>query len=547
MQTGSKPLPETWQPMTGIALRQSVEGSVLEEVTSALTEKHFPLVRVRKRSNEDPWITRSIRRLWKKKVRLYNRAGKCAAWWETDAILQREIDAAKEGFVDRLLEDGGNGRSFYAATKRLATATATPPWKVSDLYVGLEPGQICREVLGFYGALAKTERPGLRPVGPRFPGGLARFSVDSTLKMLKESKKTDSSVPGDPLPHLIRSHPEAFARPVMQIYNRINDTGFWPAQWKIEYLTIIPKIPNPSDLSECRNISCTSAFSKILEYQVLAQLRAELAPDPDQYGGVPKCGVEHLLLDLWEGILTAMEDGKTAAVLLGVDYEKAFNRMEHDVCLHQLEALWASAGSLSLVRSFLEGRRMTIVIDGQQVTPEAIERGSPQGSVLGCLLYCVTTQSLTKGLRERADQRGPLHRQGSGDGPANHHEGDVCGEPSAFLYVDDTTLLDRVPVDSAQRHLSTSTPRAHFEELRLERDFAVLEGRAGDINMRINTKKTQLLVIGPANGYDHTAALLTRHGDTVNSIDRLKLVGFTFGTKPGVGEHVLGIKQGFMR
>ena len=385
----------------------TVEGMVdkLEAVIASLTDKHFPLVRVRKRSNEDPWITRSIRRLWKKKIRIYKRAGKCATWWETDRVLQEEITAAKESFVERLLEDGGNGKTFYAATKKLAAATAAPPWAVTDLYVGLEPGQVCRQVLDFYGGIAKSDRSRVERDGLRIPGGLGVFTMERTEKRLKESRKTDSRDEGDPLPHLIRCFPDAFAGPVSEIYNRVNDTGYWPAQWKTEYLTVIPKVSNPADLSECRNIGCTSAFSKILEYQVLAKLRAELIPDEGQYGGVPKCGVEHLLLDLWEKILTSMEGGNTAAILLGVDYDKAFNRMEHDICLEQLRKLGALSGSISIVRAFLEERMMTIVINGHKAEPMPIQRGSPQGSVLGCLLYCVTTQNLTKDLR--SDQPNP--------------------------------------------------------------------------------------------------------------------------------------------
>ena len=114
----------------------------------------------------------------------------------------------------------------------------------------------------------------------------------------------------------------------------INETGYWPKTWKTEHLTIIPKVPNPNDLSEYRNISCTSAFSKILEGQVLLQLRQVLLQlrkvllhYPNQYGGVPKSRVEHLLVDLWEEILVAMEGGRDAAVLQGVDYEKTFNSM----------------------------------------------------------------------------------------------------------------------------------------------------------------------------------------------------------------------------
>lgn len=41
-----------------------------ENAIKTLTEKHYPLVRIRKRSNEDPWISHKIRKLWKKKIRL---------------------------------------------------------------------------------------------------------------------------------------------------------------------------------------------------------------------------------------------------------------------------------------------------------------------------------------------------------------------------------------------------------------------------------------------------------------------------------------------
>ena len=58
-----------------------------------------------------------------------------------------------------------------------------------------------------------------------------------------------------------------------------------------------------------------------------------------------------------------MEGGKTAAVMLGVDYEKAFNRMDHSVCLSKLRALGASDGSFAMVRAFLDRRCMTISID----------------------------------------------------------------------------------------------------------------------------------------------------------------------------------------
>lgn len=91
-----------------------------------------------------------------------------------------------------------------------------------------------------------------------------------------------------------------------------------------------------------------------------------------------------MLIDMWQKVMEALEGGKNAAVLLGVDYEKAFNRMEHSVCLDRLRQLGASEGSVALVKAFLQDRTMTITVEGHKATPVQIVHGSPQGSVLGC-------------------------------------------------------------------------------------------------------------------------------------------------------------------
>ena len=119
---------------------------------------------------------------------------------------------------------------------------------------------------------------------------------------------------------------------------------------------------------------------------------------------------------------------------------------------------------------------MTIKIYEVAGTPVKIGRGSPQGSVLGCLLYCVTTQCLTKQLRGA---------EGAGDAAEQGAE--------AFLYVDDTTLFDSVPVDNEARHITVNRTEAAFDGLQVGADFDALTGRAKAIGMKINAKKTQRL------------------------------------------------------
>ena len=299
------------------------------------------------------------------------------------------------------------------------------------------------------------------------------------------------------------------------------------------------------------------------------------------------CGAEHLLVELWDEVHSAMEKGQCAGILLGVDFEKAFNRMDHSVCLARLRELGASEGSVSLVGAFLEGRRMTIRIGEHEAHPVDITKGSPQGSVLGCLLYCVTTQKLTYNLKLPAavspeevpipnsrPQRSassatlpavpPRGRpvqyfpQDSSDeegvefwGPEAHTAedqqvgtGDFIPKLLSFKYIDDTTIFMPALMSGASRHITTADTVERFEELPLGAVLEDLLHRSSEIGMKINTAKTQLLVISPPNGCI-TSAVITANGVHIELGTKMKLVGFNFGTGPGAGEYVLALRDKF--
>ena len=522
--------------------------------------------------------------------------GKSRRWTNLRDTLAREIAEKKEAFLDKMIEEGRNGKDFHAAIKRLA-GIGSRKWSVKDLFPNESEESACESVAEYFAGVGGDGED--VPPDPRVdPSSLGHFSEERTEALLKRLKKTESHVPGDPLPHLIRKSPRTFAVPLTKIFNMISNSGVWPDSWKTEYVTVIPKTSNPATLSECRNISCTAIFSKTLENALLDQLRSELTPDPDQYGGIKNCGAEHLLINLWESILESMDNGDSAAVLMGVDFEKAFNRMNHAHCVEQLAKLGASPGSISLAQSFLENRNMIVRIGSAQSRPRKITRGSPQGSVLGCLLFCVTTQNLGSGLMGAPATPPPMnvhdlpaagtpaafqsaHRlprlgdsdvrffpqddsSGSDDdinfwetrpAPPEHLvntdlEGavDELGGPviSKFVYVDDTTFFQPVPLSEAVRHLTTSQTIEEVHPELLSACFANIDREGTEIGMKINGSKTQLLAIGTNNGCN-TVASIRINGEKITSGKQMKLVGFNFGSSPDVSAHIDGIKKAFRR
>ena len=205
------------------------------------------------------------------------------------------------------------------------------------------------------------------------------------------------------------------------------------------------------------------------------------------------------------------------------------------MCLEQLERLGASPQSIVMVKAFLENRTMTISLGGHSARPVHISRGSPQGSVLGCMLYCVTTQLLTWDLRRE---------QRLNSAVLTPHESQ---ERAAFLYVDDSKLFDSIPMSEAVRHCTTSKTVEVFLQPAIAGDMDELTRCAEKIGMVINGKKTQLLVISPFNGCHTTATIATAAGDSITAMEELRLVGFTFGSSPGAGAHVAAIGEKYKR
>ena len=159
-----------------------------------------------------------------KKIRIYKKAGRSDAWWEVDRVLQEQIKSSRESFVEKMLEEGNSSKSFYSATRKLASSSPQHQCSVRDVFPGREAKDACSEVLSYFGSIATAEGSPL-PVVNQVHGGLAPFGSQRTETLLGAAKKSDSMVKGDPLPNLVRCYPTAFSGPVSEIFNAINVTG----------------------------------------------------------------------------------------------------------------------------------------------------------------------------------------------------------------------------------------------------------------------------------------------------------------------------------
>jgi hypothetical protein len=80
--------------------------------------------------------------------------------------------------------------------------------------------------------------------------------------------------------------------------------------------------------------------------------------------------------------------------LLGLlDLSAAFDTVDHDVLVERLERTnGIHSVALDWLRSYLHGRRQTVLYDGVSSTLRSLVCGVPQGTVLGPLLFLLYTR-----------------------------------------------------------------------------------------------------------------------------------------------------------
>ena len=204
-------------------------------------------------------------------------------------------------------------------------------------------------------------------------------------------------VVGDIFPDLVTKYSDFLAIPLTSIFNEIVRTSLWPLKWKVEYVTVNPKNSDPQGFGDLRNISCTKLFSKIMESFVLQWASQEVSCKFNQFGGVKKCSGTHMLIQIWQKILANLKDRRAGTVLTSIDYAKAFNRLSYQHCLKAFAKQGASTAVLRLIATFLTGRSMSVRVSSTWSSLRMVSGGCPQGSILGVLLFNLTTDDLEEG------------------------------------------------------------------------------------------------------------------------------------------------------
>ena len=155
------------------------------------------------------------------------------------------------------------------------------------------------------------------------------------------------------------------------------------------------------DLTNYRPVTNLSYLLKIEEHAMLEQLVSFL----EEASVIPHCQFAYRRFHSTETALCKMYNDLVHTICLGrasllvlLDLSQAFNTVEHQLFLNDLYNSGVRDIALNLLKSYISEREQRVVVGETQSEPMFLHCGTPQGSVLGPLLFIVYTSSLVNDL-----------------------------------------------------------------------------------------------------------------------------------------------------
>ena len=191
---------------------------------------------------------------------------------------------------------------------------------------------------------------------------------------------------------------ESILVPLTNLVNLSFEQGVFPSELKLAIITPLYKAKDPMFFNNYCPISLLSVFSKIIERLMYSRLlnfiNKHKILNKLQFGFRNNHSTFMALVILVENLVNALDNGK-CAVGIFLDFQKAFDTVDHGILLDKLYCYGIRGIAHKWFISCLSSRQQSVMYNGHESEFKMMRCGVPQGSILGPLLFLLYINDLT--------------------------------------------------------------------------------------------------------------------------------------------------------
>lgn len=312
--------------------------------------------------------------------------------------------------------------------------------------------------------------------------------LSSEVKHALRAAKTGKALGPDNIPvEVLKLLEDGYVDALTRLFNAVYDSGTLPDDWLRSTFITLPKKAHAKKCSEYRTISLMSHVLKVF----LAIIHNRIRPQSDdqlgesQFGFRSGMGTREALFAL-NVLVQKCRDMQNDVILCFIDYEKAFDRVQHDILLQRLIDVGLDGKDIRIIKNLYWNQRATIRVENTETDSLEICRGVRQGCILSPLLFNLYSEAIISEALEELDVGVKVN-------------GKVVNN---LRYADDTVLIA-----SSEGDLQMLLDRVH--ECSLE---------AG---LSMNVSKTKFLVVSR----NHLNPRITVAGADIERVQKYKYLG----------------------
>ena len=466
----------------------------------------------------EPFFTEKLIKLKRLKCREFNKHRMSAKYQSLNNIYKVELSKAKKSYYRKKIRNlrTSNPRMWHKQLKILMTGSESQELPEVESIKHLPDSEQAELIADKFAEVSnlydELDRNAINV--PSFSEkDIPKFTEKEVIVVI-ESLAINKSVRKNDVPAKILKHfAKYLGKPLSMIINNAISNGIWPDILKTEIVTPIPKVNEPKEIDDLRNISGLMNFNKVMEKLICKLVIEDMKGNMDssQFGNLKGVSIQHYLVKMLDRVLSAIDknsQGEVVAVVATfVDWKQAFPRQCPTLAIKSFIRNGVRPALIPIIMSFFENRRMMVKWHGVLSELKKLKGGGPQGSTWGVLSYM--SQS-----NDNADMVPPEDR---------------------FKYFDDLTFLEiinllniGIATYNLKEHVPNNIP-VHNQIVKS--DQLLSQGYVEKINewternkMVLNAKKSKNMIFNFTKQHQFMTSIELK-GQKLEMLDEIKLLG----------------------